>query len=244
MNFKTVNLISAQIILIISMAFADKVNFSFENLKDVPVYERYEFSGINFAGKKMPIIFEYKLEENNDNEQYWTISGQMSLSKADIDEKYSVRLSDLKILTLDRIQSFNGGRNISSFKYETMAPDDDSTEFVVSTIQGLIYLLRTFPFESNIDEISIRTPLQSKGKLNFNVKNKGLKTINTRNYGSVQVHHLQLSLQVPVIGAVIPKLNFFFKDDEAKTLMALEGKMPIANEGEIDIELKNYKKSL
>lgn len=239
--FKTIIAVVA-LLLIVSDANSD--NFSFDNLKEVPSYERYEFSGINFTGKKMPIVFEYNLNLKDSSEPVWEIAGSMNLAKAEIDEKYKVRLDNLKIYALDRVQSFNGGKNISSFKYETTAPNNDDTEFIVSTIQGLIYLLRTFPFESDVEEISVRTPQQTKGKLNFNVKNKGVKTIETENYGEVLVHHLQLSLQVPFVGAIIPKLNFYFKDDNVKTLMALEGKMPIANEGEIDIQLMKYEKIL
>ncbi len=242
--FRSIAKPSIIIVFLFTIAISENNNFSFKNLKDVPSYERYEFSGIKFSGKKMPIIFEYKLNYKDSSQPIWEIAGSMNLAKAEIDEKYKVRLSNLKIYELDRVQSFNGGKNISSFKYETTAPNNDDTEFIVSTIQGLIYLLRTFPFESKVDEISVRTPQQTKGKLNFNVKNKGLKTIETENYGLVQVHHLQLSLQVPFVGAIIPKLNFYFKDDKVKTLMALEGKMPIANEGEIDIQLKKYEKSL
>lgn len=246
MNLVAIKNISIFIVTISFVAInteAKNNNFSFDNLQKVPNYERYEFSGNDFRGKKMPIVFEYEIHKEGD-ESFWKVSGNMNLSRANIDENYKVRLDDLKILSLNRIQSFNGGRNISSFEYETTAPDDDSTEFVVSTIQGLIYLLRAYPFESEIKEISIRTPQQRKGKLNFNVKNKGIKKLNTESYGEIEVHHLQLSLQVPVIGAVIPKLNFYFKDDSRKTLVALQGKMPIAEEGEIDIELIKYEQRL
>ena len=44
---------------------------------------------------------------------------------------------------------------------------------------------------------------------------------------------------IPVLGAVLPKLNYYFRDDPQRTLIAMKGVMP-ATGGKLDVELKSY----
>ncbi len=233
------------IILLFTLPYVHgkRPNFSIENIKVLPRYEKYEFQGVNTNGKQLPVVFEYTTVDVGSKEARWLINGKMKLNKTQLDETYTVDLNKLHITNLDRLQKFDQGQNKTTVEYNVNTATMDETEFVISTVQGLMYLLRTYPFESKVKEITVRTPQQTKGKLNFKAKNKGKIKFNSKKFGSIDVYHLELSLIVPAVGALIPKLNFYIRNDSRKTLVALKGIMP-GNSGKLNVELVNYQSKL
>ena len=218
-------------------------NFSSKNLTIIPSYERYEFEGINSKGTEIPVVFEYKAVDINGKNPKWIIKGKLKLNKTLLNETYTVDLKNLYIAALKRSQKFDRGENKTTIEYDVDVSTKHKDEFIISTVQGLMYLLRTFPFESEVKEITVRAPQQEKGKLNFKVKNKGLKPFESKKFGTIDVYHLELSLKVPAIGGLIPKLNFYIRNDARKTLIALKGKMLMTNT-ELDVELVEYESKL
>jgi hypothetical protein len=212
-------------------------------LKVIPSYERYEFTGTNTNGKELPVVFEYRTIDRDGKEPKWIIKGRMKLNKTTLNETYTVKLNNLYISSLNRIQTFDRGENKTTMIYNVDVSTDDEKEFVISTVQGLMYLLRTYPFESDVRKIRVRAAQQEKGKFNFRVKNKGLQKFESKKFGTINVYHIELSLQVPAIGGLIPKLNFYIRNDPRKTLIALKGKMLMSNT-DLDVELVNYESKL
>lgn len=226
-------------ILILCACQAFSAGFSIKNLQEIPDYERLVFVGKNSEGKTFKAIIEYNTT-NIKGEKMWIIDGTMPLPNAHIEETYHVLHKNLLIDYYIRTQTFDRGKYTMTGVFEDMdvytGKDDD---FIITTLQGLMYILRTFPFESNIGDISIRTAQQSENRMNFKVRNKGNKKIITPRYGEIDVYELELRLDIPFIGAFIPKIYFYFKNDKSKTLVSMKGNFGMMNQS-MEFDLTEY----
>lgn len=224
------------LIVTASLFGAAKKNFSIDNLKTIPSYERYEFQATSTKYDDMPVIMEYE----RPNDSIWETRGSMVIEDKKIKERYLIRTKNLLITEYwrDLYNPRGSTKNHSIIDVDTET--DDPEEFIISNIPGLLYILRTFPFDEEIDKLIVRAPSQKKGHLNLRVKNKGLKTMNIPAFGEVEIYHIEVSLMVPVVGGFIPKLNYYFRNDAQKTLVAMKGLMP-GSGNKIDIQLKSYK---
>ncbi|MBD3418592.1 MAG: hypothetical protein GF398_00595 [Chitinivibrionales bacterium] len=224
---------------IISRTHATNATFHTANLDYIPAYEKYIFEGRGSTVKEMPVVIEYETAQTGNGKSKWLISGKMKFRETLIEEHYQINHRNLKITSFTRKQSFDRGEVNSTSTYEVDVSTNDPEEFIVGTIQGLMYILRTFPFESENKKVLVRAPQQQKGHLNLRIHNKGKKTISTRYFGAVEVHHLEVSLVFPLIGGILPKLNYYFRDDPQKTLVAMEGLLPATGK-RLDVELTEY----
>jgi len=217
-------------------------NFSAGNLQSIPLYEKYIFKGETKEESNMPIVFEYQVDTSNSDTLRWQVNGSMQLSRNTIAESYTIQIPSIYIESFNRKQSFKRGYNITTGEFHSDVTPESDNEFLIGTVQSVWYILRTFPFSIPEREIKIRAPQQKKNRMNFKVRNKGLISFETRYRGTVMAYHLELSLMVPVVGAFIPKLNFYFLNDDIKTLIAMKGHLP-AGTGKMDVELVEYESS-
>lgn len=214
--------------------------FSVKNLNKLPSYERYEFSASGSSIKEAPVILEYSVEKNGKESDIWTINGSMPLNETFIKEQYKVRLSDLNVTDYSRTQKFKRGKHTMSGKLEVNIYTGKPDEFIITTLQPIMYLLRTFPLQSDLKEIYVRLPQQKRGKMNLKVKNKGLKQIETEKYGTVKAYNIEVSLVVPVVGSFLPNIDYYFLDDDVHTLVAMKGVFSMTGKN-MEVQLVDYK---
>ncbi|MBD3320357.1 MAG: hypothetical protein GF350_04595 [Chitinivibrionales bacterium] len=213
--------------------------FTIKNLSKIPSYERYELVGKGTTVNKIPVVIEYRAKKRGTPDARWEISGSMELPNTRIEEEYVILHTDLQIERYRRRQSFERGAVATKAELDVDVSSDDPDEFIIGTIPGLMYVLRTYPFHSDKKHFRVRTAQQTRDVLNFKVANKGKKKLDTKYFGTIEAFHLEVSLMVPVVGAIIPKLNYYFLDDPQKTLIAVEGIMPATGK-RLDVELKSY----
>ena len=222
-----------------TLTIAEKPNFGSANLGLIPDYERYEFEGKGSTIDTMPVIIEYHAYRKGTPAARWEVSGSIKLKKTLVEEKYEILFDNLCITHCKRVQSFDRGTLTTITHLDVDVETEGSDEFIIGTIPGLMYILRAYPFDSDIKEIKVRAPQQSKGHLNLKVQNKGKKRLDTKYFGTIRAYHLEVSLMVPLLGAVLPKLNYYFRDDRQKTLVAMKGFMPATGK-KLNVELKKY----
>ena len=214
--------------------------FSIENLKKLPSYEKYEFRARGTSIKEAPVILKYEVKKNGQGIDIWSIKGSMPLNETFIKEQYHVRLSDLNVIEYSRIQKFKRGQHTMTGKLDVDTYTGKPDEFIITTIQPIMYILRTFPFKSVIKERFVRLPQQKKGKMNLRVKNKGLKKIETEKYGTVKAYNIEVSLIVPIVGAFLPNIDYYFLDDDVHTLVAMKGVFSMTGRN-MEVHLVDYK---
>lgn len=223
------------LIIAVALLSAEKKNFSIKNLQNIPHHERYEFAGTSTKYNSVPVIIEY----SRPNDSIWETKGTMVIEDKKIDERYIIKTDNLLITEYWRDMYNPRGVTKNHATIDVDTETDDPEEFIISNIPGLLYLLRTYPFDEDIDKLMVRAPSQKKGHLNLKVKNKGLKTMNVPAFGETEIYHIEVSLVMPVVGTFLPKLNYYFRNDEQKTLVAMKGLMP-GTGNKIDIQLKSY----
>ena len=214
-------------------------NFSVKNIRKILEFERYEFKAVGTELKESPVTIEYELININTDSASWKIRGKMPINKTMIEEEYIVRLRDLNVIEAKRKQSFSRGVAITYNEYQISNATDQSNEFVISTIQGLMYILRTFPINNKKNEIIVRMAQQSNKKLGIKIKNKGLVKLNIPKFGDIQAYSISVSLAVPVVGAFLPNVTYFFLDDDVHTLVAMKGAFSMTGK-KLDVKLVNY----
>lgn len=214
-------------------------NFNIKNLKVIPEFERYEFKAIGTELKESSVTIEYELINKNTDSASWRIRGSMPINKTMIEEEYTVRLRDMNVIESKRKQSFNRGVANTYSTYAISNKTDQSDEFVISTIQGLMYILRTFPINNKKTEIIVRMAQQSNKKMGIKIKNKGLVKLNIPKFGDIQAYSISVSLAVPVVGGFLPNVTYFFLDDDVHTLVAMKGAFSMTGK-KLDVKLVNY----
>ncbi len=214
-------------------------NFSMENIKNVPKYEKYVFRATGTTLEATEVTIEYHLLNEGTDSLSWKVKGKMPINGIEIEEEYVIRHRDLKVLSSVRRQKFDRGVSemISSWDVDTKINEDDV--FLISTFQGIMYILRTFPFESNTKEIKVRMAQQTNDKIALKIKNKGLKAINTPKYGGVNAYETQVSLSIPLIGGFLPNINYFFRNDKNHTLVAMKGAFGMTGK-KMDVKLVDH----
>jgi hypothetical protein len=214
-------------------------NFTIKNLKKIPEYERYEFKAVGTELKESPVTIEYELINKDTDSASWRIRGSMPINKTMIEEEYTVRLSNLNVIEAKRKQSFSRGVANTHSTYAISNTTDQSNEFVISTIQGLMYILRTFPISNKKNEIIVRMAQQSNKRMGIKIKNKGLEKLNVPKFGDIQAYSISVSLAVPVIGGFLPNVTYYFLDDDVHTLAAMKGAFSMTGK-KLDVKLVNY----
>lgn len=214
-------------------------NFSISNVKSLPKYEKYVFRATGTTLETAEVTIEYKLINEGTDSLSWEVKGKMPINGIEIEEEYVIRHRDLKVLSSVRRQKFERGVSemVSSWNVDTKINEDDV--FLISTFQGIMYILRTFPFESNTNEIRVRMAQQTNDKIALKIKNKGLKPINTPKYGSVNAYETQVSLSIPLIGGFLPNINYFFRNDNNHTLVAMKGAFGMTGK-KMDVKLVDH----
>lgn len=205
-----------------------KTTFSISNIKSLPKYEKYVFKATGTTLEATTVTMEYsKINEGTDSLS-WLVKGKMPINGIDIEEEYVIRHRDLKILSSVRRQKFKRGTSkmVSTWNVDTKVNEEDI--FLISTFQGIMYILRTFPFESNTKEIRVRMAQQTNDKIALKIKNKGLKSVITPKYGEVKAYDTQVSLSIPIVGGFLPNINYFFRNDKSHTLVAMKGAFGMA----------------
>lgn len=213
---------------------AARNNLSAANLKTIPSYERYEFKGSSTKHDNLPVVIEYFKKDS-----LWETKGSMGIGNKKIDERYKINIRNLLITEYWRDLSYPRGVTKTHATIQADTQTDDPQEFIVSNISGLMYILRTYPFDRPVDKIMVRSPSQEKGHMNFMIKNRGMKKMNIPAFGECDVYNIEVSLVIPVVSGVLPKLNYYFRNDPQKTLVAMKGLMP-GSGSKIDIVLKKY----
>ena len=54
--------------------------FSIKNIKTIPDYEKYVFSGTTFENEDKPIVIEYYTKQDSDGQKMWEINSIMNLN--------------------------------------------------------------------------------------------------------------------------------------------------------------------
>lgn len=217
-TYKTVLIILFALIINI---FAD--NFSISNISALPTYEKYTFKATGTTLEETTVEMEYRLINGGTDSVSWEVKGSMPINGLIIEEEYLLRHRDLKILKSKRVQTFDRGTSEVLSTYDVDTKINESNTFLISTFTGLMYMLRTFPFESSTKELRVRMAQQSNKKIAIKVTNKGLVKVKDSMYGDVQAYETQVALSVPFIGAFLPKIRYFFRNDDGHTLIAMEG---------------------
>ena len=213
--------------------------FSIGNLKKLPSYEKYEFRAKGTSIKETPVILKYEVKRNGEDVDIWLINGSMPLNETFIKEQYMVRLNDLNVTEYSRTQKYKRGQHSMSGKLDVDTYTGKPDEFIITTLPPIMYLLRTFPFKSDIKEIFVRLPQQKKGKMNLRIKNRGLKKIETEKFGKIAVYNIEVSLVVPFVDAFLPNIDYYFLDDDVHTLVAMKGAFSMTGKS-MEVHLVNY----
>lgn len=218
------------------LLFANSSNFSIDNMASVPVYESYIFEAVSTKYDEMPVKIEYF----RPNDSVWKTEASMVIGDKKIKERYNIRTDNLLITEYWRDMYNPRGVTRNHAVIDVDTHTDDPEEFIISSIPGLMYILRTYPFKNeDVDKLMVRAPGQEKGHLNLRVKNKGLEMIETPAFGTIETYHIEVSLVMPVVGAFLPKLHYYFRNDEQKTLVRMKGLMP-GTGNNIDVTLRSY----
>jgi hypothetical protein len=167
----------------------------------------------------------------------------MPINKTRIEEDYEIRLKDLNVLESKRKQYFDRGTSESLYRYKINNRSTKKNEFVISTLQGLMYILRTFPIDNTHREIIVRIAQQSNKKIGIKIKNRGLTKLNIPQRGEIPAYNIDVSLAVPIVGAFLPKVNYYFLDDEVHTLVAMKGAFSMTGK-KLDVLLVNYESEI
>lgn len=198
-------------------------NFSVRNIDKIPLYEKYVFKATGTTLEATTVTMEYRVINAGTQDQAWKVKGKMPINGIEIEEEYIIRHSDLKILSSVRRQKFSRGSSEMKSTYSVDTKTDEEDLFLISTFQGIMYILRTFPFKSDKKELKVRMAQQTNKKISLKIRNKGLKDISCPKYGKVKAFDTQVSLSIPLIGGFLPNINYFFKNDSSHTLVAMKG---------------------
>lgn len=228
------------LLITVSALFATShKGFNIKNLKKLPIWERYEFRAKGTTLAESPVIIEYEVLNYGTENAMWDIHGSMTLNGAQIVENYKVRLRDLNVISYTRTLNFERGSHTMKGEL-SLDNKGEKDEFIVGTIQAMLYLLRTFPLDNKDEKIYVRTAQQRRKKLNLKVRNKGIEKIETKTLGKVEAIEVELSLSVPVIGAFLPDVSCFFLPDDVHTLAAIKGSFSMSGK-KLDVFLVDYK---
>ncbi|MBD3347158.1 MAG: hypothetical protein GF401_19055 [Chitinivibrionales bacterium] len=226
-------------LFIIVMAAAAQSSFKIENLDKLPSYERYEMVEKGSSSGNVPVVIEYRVKNRGKSNACWKVNGTIQLPGMLIEEEYEIVHDQLKIREFKRKQTTRRGTVDAKTKIDMDVYTSDPDEFIITAIPGIMYILRTFPFHSGKKMVRVRIPQQNKKISNFKVVNKGKKRLATKHYGTIEVYQLEVSIMMPVVGMIAPKLNFYFLNDPQKTLVAIEG-TTLASGKDLNVELKSY----
>jgi hypothetical protein len=211
-------------------------NFSILNMTKVPSYEKYVFAAVSTKYEDMPVVIEY----TRPNDSTWNTNASMKIGNKRVQERYVIKTDNLLITEYWRDLYNLRGVTKNHAVIDVNTHTDDPEEFIVSNIPGLMYILRTFPFtNSDVTKLLVRAPGQEKGHLNLRVKNRGVETIQTEALGDVETYHIEVSVVLPIVGGFLPKLNYYFRTDEQRTLVRMKGLMP-GTGNKIDVVLQSY----
>lgn len=235
----SVPLCRVAVALLVSVVAGWGQTFSITNLSSIPAYERYVFDGRGSKVSHLPVVMEYRVRNAGREDAHWSVSASMKLRETLIEEEYEIRHANLLSNRFRRRQTFERGTSESMHMLDVDTRSDDPEEFIVGAIPALMYILRTFPFDSPKGELRVRSPQQEKGHLNLRVRNRGKTVFNTEHFGDVAAWHLEVSLMVPVVGGLLPRLNYYFRDDAQKTLIGMKGVLPATGQ-RLDVELHSY----
>ena len=219
--FKKITFIALPILLAAFSVFS--ANFSIKNLKNLPTYELYEFKATGTTLEESTVKIEYRLVNRDTDSASWVVKGSMPINGLFIEEEYLIRLKNLEVISSKRKQNFKKGSSESVSSYEVDTRTTDSTDFIISTFQGLMYILRAFPMESHTKELSVYMAQQTTEKISIKVRNKGEKPIATPKYGTEQATEIMVSLAVPLVGGFLPNVSYFFRNDGSRSMLAMKG---------------------
>lgn len=197
--------------------------FSIKNLNTLPTYEKYLLkASVNDVGETS-IAIEYRVVNRDTDSAYWHVKGEMPLNGIEIKEEYKIGLKDLNVLESKRTQTYKRGKTVQSNRYNVDTKTSEPGIFLVSSFNSLMYIIRSFPFENEVSEIRVRLAQQTRKNFAVKVRNKGLKKVKNPMQGEIEVYEADVSLAVPVIGAFLPNIKYYFKNDDAHTLVAMKG---------------------
>ncbi len=225
-----------------ALSFAQN-NFSIKNLKSIPSYERYEFKAVGTEMKESPVVIEYTLINKGTDSASWLIKGSMPINQTMIEEEYVVRLKDLNVMSSTRRQTFQRGYATNNSTYSVSNKANTDGEFVISTIQGLMYIIRTYPLSGKQKEIIVRMAQSSNNKLGIKIKNKGKVKLNVPKFGPVKPYSVGVSLAVPFIGGILPNVTYYFLDDDVHTLAGMKGAFSMTGK-KLNVLLVNYESKM
>lgn len=217
MNYKQILIVLAFLSSIIAS------NFSIENLHSLPTYEKYILKASIDEVEQAVIKLEYEVVNRGTDSAYWSVKGKMPLNGIEIEEEYKISLKDLSVWESKRTQKYSRGSTVQRNSYNVNTLTYEEGVFLVSSFNSLMYIIRTFPFETNKSEIRVRLAQQTRKNFAVKVRNKGTKSIKNPLYGDVDVYEADVSLAVPVVGAFLPNIRYYFKKDDAHTLVAMKG---------------------
>lgn len=198
-------------------------NFSVRNLNSIPTYEKYLLKASVNDVEETSIEIEYRVVHKGTDSAYWHVKGQMPLNGIEIKEEYKIGLKDLNVFESTRTQTYKRGKTVQNNSYRVDTKTSEEGIFLVSSFNSLMYIIRSFPFDQNVSEIRVRLAQQTRKNFAVRVRNKGLKTVKNPIEGEIEAYEADVSLAVPVIGAFLPNIRYYFKNDDAHTLVAMKG---------------------
>lgn len=215
------------------------------NLSYIPSYELYQFKNISEDSKDedLKVIVKYRVKEDSDGVEFWHIKNQMLREDRNTVETFKIRLDDLCACEWASTQEFDRGTLTQESKIENadIQTSEDNT-FIASTSQMINYILRTFPFSQEADEVRIIPARQNSDRFKLYAKYKGKEILDIPLYGKVSTLHVELRVDVPVIGMFIPKINYYFLDNAQKTLVSIEGNISFEKDKNMDLRLTKYER--
>lgn len=233
MNIKSI------LVTLLLIALGTAKSFTVENLKSIPSYEKYTLKASIDDVEESSIEIEYQLMHRETDSAFWLVTGKMPLNGIEIEEEYKIGLKDLNVIESKRTQKYSRGTTVQNNIYSVNTKTNEEYVFLVSSFNSLMYILRTFPFEQEIPEIRVRLAQQTKKNFAVKVKNKGLKTIDNPVSGEIVAYEADVSLAVPVVGAFLPNIKYYFKNDAAHTLVAMKGAFNTTGK-KVQIHLVDY----
>lgn len=198
-------------------------NFTVGNLKSLPSYEKYLLKAVVNGVEQASIDIEYRVVNRDTDSAYWEVKGKMPINGIEIEEWYKIGLKDLNVIESKRTQKYKRGFTSQENSYNVDTKTDEPGIFLISSFNSLMYIIRTFPFESETKELRVRLAQQTRKNFSVKVRNRGETTIKNPTFGDIAVYEADISLAVPVIGAFLPNIKYYFKQDDAHTLVAMKG---------------------
>lgn len=217
------DIIKSLLLTLVLCVLLSAQTFTIQNLTFLPTYEKYTLKASVDDLKETSIEIEYRVINRGTDSAYWHVKGEMPLNGIEITEEYIISLKDLAVLRSKRTQSYKRGKTVQENNYSVDTKTGETGVFLVSSFNSLMYILRSFPFEQNISEIRVRLAQQSRQNISVKVRNKGLKSVDNPVFGEVEAYEADVSISVPVIGAFLPNIKYYFKKDGAHTLVAMKG---------------------